>query len=512
MQSAEDITMDVPTSTAPSDTIAEIVANALKQQASHFEAVIGDLQTQIISLSIKKPAGTKEKQRKATSSAHVITHETPGSQTTPRNSKPSSPAAASKSPKTPKTPTPTRKRHPLQVMVDDTPKDFKSCKEALYVHIKMMWGLYKPSDVPPTPDAALLKEFYTRFNSSEEIESVVNNPASTDLIAQESIMSLKELRTSDRKIARGLGHINEISILYISGILAKVGIRAWGPDLNNAPDSLYNSACRITALNTFHQLLAIGTYNYMNVNLKHANSLSLITSVYNHYVHFVMAAKYKTERNNAGKVKKQCTKKTIQKNRERLRDTRSEFLMRHRAKFPPRYRKVCSDVLAHSDDEYDAEKHVYVIKSLPYRSRNASKFFRRLDVEILKEEELNGKTSRKRIRKLPKTPAVSEFSRAPKNLPIDFYDLNWFKELPPAQKRLMTDTENVAFLPDAAQSLLPTRHPDEKLGDAKFTAKYLDVFLEAYNLSDDEGEDDFAGTDEDEDVSDASLNSDSEAE
>ncbi|KAG0140879.1 hypothetical protein CROQUDRAFT_99491 [Cronartium quercuum f. sp. fusiforme G11] len=426
MQSAEDIAMDVPTSTAPSDTIAEIVANALKQQASHFEAVI----------------------------ACVITHTTTGSQTTPRNSKLSSPAAASKSPKTPKTLTPTRKRHPLQVMVDDTPKDFKSCKEALYVHIKMMWGLYKPSDVPPTPNAALLKEFYTQFNSSEEIESVVNNPASTTA-------KIFELRTSGRKIARGLGHIDEIAILYMSSILAK--------------------------------LLAVGTYNYMNVNLKHANSLSLITSVYNHYVHFVMAAKYKTERNNAGKVKKQCTKKTIQKNRERLCDTRSEFLMRHWAKFPPRYRKVCSDILAHSDNEYDAEKHV-------------------LDVEILKEEELNGKTSQKQIRKLPKTPAVSEFSCAPKNLSIDFYNPNWFNELPPAQKQLMTDTENVAFLPDATQSLLPTRHPDKKLGDAKFTAKYLDVFLEAYNLSDDEGEDDFAGTDEDEDVSDVSLNSDSEAE
>ncbi|KAG0144706.1 hypothetical protein CROQUDRAFT_708506 [Cronartium quercuum f. sp. fusiforme G11] len=108
--------------------------------------------------------------------------------------------------------------------------------------------------------------------------------------------------------------------------------------------------------------------------------------------------------------------------------------MRHRAKFPPRYRKVCSDVLAHSDDEFNAEKKVYVIKSLPYHSKNANKFFRRLDVEILKEEEINGKTSRKRIRKLPKIPAVSEFKRAPKNLPIDFYNLNWFKELPPTQK------------------------------------------------------------------------------
>ncbi|KAG0139816.1 hypothetical protein CROQUDRAFT_101016 [Cronartium quercuum f. sp. fusiforme G11] len=375
MQSTEDITMDILTSTPSFDNVSEIIATALKKQASYFETIISDLQTQISSLNVKKPASPKEKQQKATSSARAYTHATPGSATTLQVSKSNSPTAASNA---------TRKCHPLQVMVIDTPKDFKSCKEVLYVHIKMMWGLYKPSDVPPTTDAALLKEFYTQFNSAEEVESVVNNPSSTDLIAQESIMSLKELRTGGQKIARGLGHIDEIVILYISGILAKV-------------------ACRITALNTFRQLLAVGTYNYMNVNLKHANSVSLMTSIYNHYVHFVMAAKYKMEQNNASKVKKQCTQKTIQKNRER--------------------------------------------------------------------------------------------------------------ELPPMQKQLIANAENVAFLPDASQSLLPTHHPDEQLGDAKFTTKYLDVFLEVYDLSDDEGKG-FEDSDEKEDFdqSDESLDSDVEGE
>ncbi|KAG0148177.1 hypothetical protein CROQUDRAFT_90508 [Cronartium quercuum f. sp. fusiforme G11] len=199
----------------------------------------------------------------------------------------------------------------------------------------MMWGLYKLRNVPPTTDVALLKEFYTWFNSTEEVKLVVNNPSSTDLIAQESIMSLKELCTSGWKIAHGLGHIDEIAF-------------------------------------------------------------------------FISVA-----------------------------------------------------------------------------------FWPRL---------------------LPKTPAVLEFKCAPKNLPIDFYNPNWFKELNPAQKQLIADAENVTFLPDASQSLLPTRHPDKQLGDAKFTAKYLDVFLEVYDLSDDKGEG-FAGTDENEDSgqSDESLDSDVEA-
>ncbi|KAG0146042.1 hypothetical protein CROQUDRAFT_93228 [Cronartium quercuum f. sp. fusiforme G11] len=171
----------------------------------------------------------------------------------------------------------------------------------------MMWGLYKLSDIPPTTDAALLEGFYTQFNSTEEVKLVVKNPSSTDLIAQESIMSLKELHTGSWKIACGLGHIDEIVILYISGILAK--------------------------------------------------------------------------------------------------------------------------------------------------------------------------------------------------------------ELSPTQKQLIADAKNMAFLPDASQSLLPTCHPDEQLGDAKFTTKYLDVFLEVYDLSDDKGEG-FADSDEKEDSgqSDENLDSDVEGE
>ncbi|KAG0144478.1 hypothetical protein CROQUDRAFT_94953 [Cronartium quercuum f. sp. fusiforme G11] len=71
-----------------------------------------------------------------------------------------------------------------------------------------------------------------------------------------------------------------------------------------------------------------------------------------------------------------------------------------------------------------------------------------------------------------------------------------------------------ADISDAAQSLLPTCHPNKQLGDMKFTAKYLNVFLEAYELSDNKGEEGSSGTDEDEDLSESnvSFNPASEAE
>ncbi|KAG0139089.1 hypothetical protein CROQUDRAFT_102216, partial [Cronartium quercuum f. sp. fusiforme G11] len=149
---------------------------------------------------------------------------------------------------------------------------------------------------------------------------------------------------------------------------------------------------------------------------------------------------------------------------------------------------------------------------LGYRSKNANKFFRRLDVEMLKEAEVSGKASRRRIRKLPRIPIPSTFKKAPKNLPVDFYDPEWFNQLAPGQKRLIADVKQVAFLPNAAQSLLPVHHPDEQLGDTLFAGKYLDVILEAYDLSEDDGGEFEGDGEEDFDNSDISIDLEKESE
>lgn len=74
-----------------------------------------------------------------------------------------------------------------------------------------MWGLHRSNDVPPTPNVHVLKEFYARFSTAEQVEWVVNDPASRELIAQDSIMSLKELRTGDGTflVASGIKPVNK---------------------------------------------------------------------------------------------------------------------------------------------------------------------------------------------------------------------------------------------------------------------------------------------------------------
>ncbi|KAA1137529.1 hypothetical protein PGTUg99_011743 [Puccinia graminis f. sp. tritici] len=473
---------------------------ALQQQADHFNHTLAELQTQIQALSANSS-------HSATQPANNPTATTPNRSSTSKSSNKSkekgkpitplrgvratsepaavvkkTPTSALKKPKTAVTPSPSqRKRHPAQLLNVETPKQYKSTKDALFLHIRMLWGLFEQNSVPAKVNPDLAQEFHARFQTSDQIEQAVNHPESPQVISQEDILSLRQGRAGRFKLGRGLANIDEMQILYVHAVFSKVGIRVWGPNLEESHDSLFNSACRITALNTFRQLASSGAYQYMNINHSCLNELSFLVNAYNHYVHFVMEACYKKEMKEIGKHAKDEKKKAVQKNRERLRQSRYEYAVTN--KLPERYLKIINNTSAHSDDEFDPQSNVFVIKTLKYRSNNANIFFRRLDVEMLKADQLAGKQGRKRVRKLPKVPVPSEFIKPPIGLPLDFYHRGWIKSLKESDQRRIPDSESVAFLPDAKLSLLPTKVPDEKLGDKAFCAKFRDLIVEPYGLS-----------------------------
>ncbi|EGG03672.1 uncharacterized protein MELLADRAFT_90027 [Melampsora larici-populina 98AG31] len=532
---AEDEIQNTQDASAPvtNAAVAALVSDSLKQQAAQFEAIINGLRTQ---LNDFKDLGNQSGRKQNATPKSATPKSTPDTSSTRNRMKPtpsssrnsySTPTPSSKAPrksKTPSTPneapapSPSRKRHPLQLIGSETPADYKTTRDALYIHIKMLWGLFKAHDVPPPPDPSLLKELYARFSSAEQVEAAITDPHSCDLVAQNDILTLRSLKAGGGKIGRGMANLDETYILYIHGVLAKVGIRVWCPDLNDSVDSLYNSACRITALGTFRQLMATGAYDHANVNPNYVNAMSRFITTYNHYVHYLVANRSKIEAKEAGKSQADGARKCIQKRREQLCELRMSFLNGpNRKSFPPRYRKICEKVLAHSDDEEVPGKPYLVIKTLPYRSKNASKFFRRLDIEMKKAAEIAGETFHKKPRRLPSKPVPSIFKKAPKNLPIDFYDPKWYHSLHPGQQRLVAKQDQVALLPDAAESLCPQRHPDEKLGDAAFNDKYLDILSIPYVPDDDhEDEADYVGDDDvdlgdDEDLEDENMDSDDES-
>ncbi|MBW0578552.1 hypothetical protein O181_118267 [Austropuccinia psidii MF-1] len=117
----------------------------------------------------------------------------------------------------------------------------------------------------------------------------MHNSNTTPLVPENKILTLKGVKPGMEKIARGIINSNNFFIKYILALLAKIGIQKWAPDLNDSDASLYNEACRISAIQTFCQIPAGGAYEYMNVNLKFLDKLQLLESTYNHIVYFTLA-------------------------------------------------------------------------------------------------------------------------------------------------------------------------------------------------------------------------------
>lgn len=172
------------------------------------------------------------------------------------------------------------------------PKTFLKTRDSLYLHIKILWGLVHKKAVPQAPCPDSLKEFYNWFTLVTEVEDAANNEAAPQLISATEIKSLCNMRSGQIKIGKGIVNVKQFFTLYIQATLAWLGIHQWAPNLNNAPDSLYNKACRVSAIKTFCQVVVLGAYKFMNCSQRYINQIGLLTQAYNHYIHFHQAQKF----------------------------------------------------------------------------------------------------------------------------------------------------------------------------------------------------------------------------
>ncbi|KAI9626749.1 hypothetical protein KEM48_010214 [Puccinia striiformis f. sp. tritici PST-130] len=419
------------------------------------------------------------------------------------------PSGQTKPAVTPKTNSP--KTSPHKMISANMPESFASTRDALYAHIKVIWNLLEQKTVPslkmalgtcpknleefcrclqtrnrylqtgakchlypsPPPHPNTLLEFTSHFSSADEIEQIANDAGTASLIPVRDVVTLKGIQCGGKKVGKGLVNLEEFFVSYTQAILARLGMRVWAPDLDDLPDSLNNEACRQAALKSFRQAAIGGAYSYMNVNKKYATDLTLLIPAYNHFVHHLQKQQYNREKNQTGRFRMDEERK--------LRDSRLKFALAQG--LLKRYQKVISDVNCHSDNEYSSQRQGYLIKTLKFCSPNATKFFCRLDAAIVTSDELDGKRVQRRRRIVPPTTQPSLFTKPPKGQPLDFYNPDWFNKLLPQQRIDIADTREVAFLPDASQSLMGKKLASEKLSNKKFTATFFDQLSKPYNLT-----------------------------
>ncbi|MBW0534012.1 hypothetical protein O181_073727 [Austropuccinia psidii MF-1] len=470
--------------------LEQVLLSIMKNQDS-ISSTIGILREDVDKLKISPPAPTNtsqtsQKKKKDTSPLQRAQSEPPASKValqkypSPYSSKlKSSPKNTPPSSKTPV------KCNPLQLQSIDFPPEFKGVKDAFYKHLKILWDITEKDAVPSAPSQETLVQFYRKFSNSKELQSAVQDSCNIPLLENENdVRALAARQLKSVKLAQGISRIGASYQSYIQGALARLGFTIWSPNLAQDSEDLYNVACRILAITTFQQIAAAGAFNNQNVNLAFIMKTGLMQKAYNHFVHYFMKARYEKEAKAGGSIKAAGIKNSTNKSRERLRNARRDFAILQ--KFPNRYRQVIEDIRAHSDDECHPTKDVYIIKKLTYRSKKANIFFRKLDEAMLQYHKNMGMVSRFRTRVLPKEPVASSFTAPPIQLPIDFYNIKWFKHLSQLEKKKIVNMSSVAFLPDPEDSLKAKRHPDEKCSDRAFNKKYYDEVVGPYELQEDE--------------------------
>lgn len=167
--------------------------------------------------------------------------------------------------------------------------------------MRLLWGLIDPKHPPTTPPDDILLSFGSRFlDEASLMEARDGRPlVSPSLVRVRTLLSI----TDRGHVASQLRQIEEHILDYIQSSLARFGLVIWCPDLRQTPYALYNSACRIIALDTFKQALVSHTYAHLAPNLSYVKDMVLLVKMYDHFVHHYLYTRYKKECRAPGSVR-----------------------------------------------------------------------------------------------------------------------------------------------------------------------------------------------------------------
>ncbi|KAF6759724.1 hypothetical protein DFP72DRAFT_806084, partial [Ephemerocybe angulata] len=346
---------------------------------------------------------------------------------------------------------------------------------AFNLHIRILWNLMDSSAIPFDPNPAILEEFARQFATEADLPNLTERqarPLVNPELVQIALPPLADIKDG-KKISVAYSKVDTGILQNIKGSMARFGLVSWSPDLRQNAHSMYNSACRNIAINTFQHALGVRAYSTaFEINHRFTNENELLVKIYNNFVHHYMASRYRREVKNPGSVARVDKKGPEYKRRETLAKSRIKFI-RDNA-YPKRYERLIRTE-ATSEDERDPEgktddkgRPIFYYKKVVWRSEELNTFIRKLDRLRINALKYAGQTSRERLRQeCPPTIQLQDvvFTRLPKDFPIEGYIPDFYNHLPPAVRA------KCAY-PDV---ILPRDlgHLFHKVGDEKLAAQTL---------------------------------------
>ncbi|KAF9548194.1 hypothetical protein CPC08DRAFT_823532 [Agrocybe pediades] len=374
---------------------------------------------------------------------------------------------------------PVKKAKQYQLLASEFTPSTAKLRDAMLTHIRAISGLTDASSFPPQPTVEVLERFNKEFKDDDTVEKRrLNGP---NLITKSSVVfqPYSPVQTRQRTRAR-VGQIEQHILSYVDAMLCRFGLPVWGPNYQESPYSLFNSAVRIVALDTFKQALISHAYAFLGVSAKHADNMDLLLKVYDHVVHFYLYGHYLKEMRRPGSLEAEGKLNPTYQARKRLAEQRRNWLEDNGF---GRYLDLI-DAKATSDDERDPDegkingRDIFYIKRRPERSAAAELFIRRLAQAMEQSAALKTRRQTARIRIVPESgQKTSSFTVLPTGMPIDYFDPTYYNSLPP---RIRTEAaiKSVTLLPDQSRAL--TRCADELMTKRDFNKKYQRRVLSRY--------------------------------
>ncbi|WAQ90762.1 hypothetical protein PtA15_13A161 [Puccinia triticina] len=200
---------------ASTSDIQIIITAALQQQAQQLETQLASRDEAISKLMEKvelkeaetssKPSPKINKGKKkaqpdqppvANPIASTSARKSPKSRTPTKSNQPASHRTPSGSqPKrvvTPKSSSP--RVCPFQMVSRAMPESFTSTRDALYVHLKLIWNLLEQKAIPGPPHPDTLREFNSHFSNAKQIEKAAEDENGASIIPTTNVSTLKKLQ------------------------------------------------------------------------------------------------------------------------------------------------------------------------------------------------------------------------------------------------------------------------------------------------------------------------------
>ncbi|KIK69736.1 hypothetical protein GYMLUDRAFT_236218 [Collybiopsis luxurians FD-317 M1] len=349
--------------------------------------------------------------------------------------------------------------------------------KSLHLHIRILWNLLCSSSVPKAVSTAQIKAFNEKFADvpQSDIQDRVEEALKASQTAVHQILDAVDTVRREAALGSSGSFAKEVSRMETTWLerifssVAAVGLDKWEPDLLGGPESVYNTVHEHVALSTYQALLAGLAYvKIAPKDLVLRGKMDKCRSIYRKYVFGYQAGKFRLEMKKQGGVQQQANQANTYKRHTRLCDNR--------------------ETEAHSDDEADpnapSDQPQYFIHRKVGRNYLVTNFFRQLDDRYHHsgQQQPGQRGDRKCVQRPADDTLDGLFTRLPGNVPIDYFDPDYYNNFLSVELRAKYAANGVALpLKDHCED------PEEialwkNMNEEEFMQKYGNDVLALYNL------------------------------